>query len=105
MMQSNRRANDLVARFGGEEFMILLPYCDSQHSHQLAEKLRRDVKALQITLPNAKPLSFSISIGVAEYDNSITNIDDLISHADHALYQAKNSGRDQVQVYKKLATA
>lgn len=105
VMQSNRRANDLVARFGGEEFMILLPYCDSQHSHQLAEKLRRDVKALQITLPNAKPLSFSISIGVAEYDNSITNIDDLISHADHALYQAKNSGRDQVQVYKKLATA
>lgn len=45
-------------------------------------------------------LSFSISIGVAEYNHSMANIDDLISEADQALYQAKHSGRDQVRGHR-----
>ncbi len=105
IMLNNRRATDLVARFGGEEFMILLPYCTSKEALHIAENLRRAVKAETIYLPDGKPLSFSISIGVAEYDHSMTGIDDLISKADHALYQAKHNGRDQVRLHNTLQPA
>ncbi len=100
IMLNNRRSTDLVARFGGEEFMILLPDCNAHEGIHIAEDLRQAVKAAVIYLPDGQSLTFCISIGVAEYNHSMANIDDLISEADQALYQAKHSGRDQVRGHR-----
>lgn len=88
------RSLDVCARWGGEEFMLLLPGVPGPQALQIAERLRQEVEKLLIKELHQSVKS-SISIGVAEHrlddDSSET-----ITRADHALYQAKRSGRNQV---------
>lgn len=97
-----QRAGDVVARYGGEEFAILLPDTDGEKAGRLAESIRERVAALQIHHP-AGPAgsSVTLSIGVAtsDPDGDGRKTQTLIDHADHALYQAKRSGRNRVVVY------
>ena len=88
------RRGDHIARYGGEELIVLLSETDLDASRSLAERLRVTAQALTITYENRK-LSITISIGVAEA-NSSEPIDDVIRHADEALYRAKNAGRNRV---------
>lgn len=91
--KSITREFDLMCRYGGEEYVILLPNTDLQTAFDFSEALRKKVEAWSF-----EELHVTISIGIAgSPPNPLTSADDLIKAADEQLYVAKNSGRNQVQ--------
>ena len=102
VLQTSTRRNDIVARFGGEEFSILLPGVTEQEACQAAERIRDQIAALTVITTNlhGRPVTISgitASIGVAttrEADDA--SVDDLLVNADRWLYQAKERGRNRV---------
>jgi len=88
------RASDIVARMGGEEFTILLPDTDVSGATLLAEKIRLNIDSHLISVQSLN-ISVTISLGIDTYTDG-KNIDDLIAHADKALYVAKNSGKNRI---------
>ena len=105
------REYDLVGRFGGEEFALLLPQAKARDAYRVAERIRSHIGSMPITVsddPGAEPVTLSISIGVAaldaRWDNSSgAQLTELLAAADGALYQAKRNGRDQVCVVTENA--
>jgi eukaryotic-like serine/threonine-protein kinase len=88
------RGTDLLGRYGGEEFAVLLPDTDRDGASILAERLRAAVGDRPIET-DAGPLTVTVSIGVAGLDAAIS-VPDLLGRADKALYQAKDGGRTRV---------
>lgn len=86
---------DLLCRYGGEEFCILLPNCSKAKAVQLANKLREKIEAQEIILRRQKTY-VTVSIGVASFPKDARSKEDLIYKADEALYQAKETGRNKV---------
>jgi diguanylate cyclase (GGDEF)-like protein len=91
------RENDLVGRYGGEEFLILLPDSDAQSGARTAERIRKKIEELEIET-NRENISVTVSIGVSSYPKYGKDADAIISAADTALYRAKSNGRNQVIV-------
>ena len=88
---------DFVARFGGEEFAILLPEANAENALKAAERLRAVVNDTQVSLQQGEMVKFTISVGVASYSSfGNDSIEKLISGADKALYAAKEAGRNRV---------
>ena len=95
------RAGDLVGRFGGEEFAILLPSTSAADARQITERLCARIASITTPAgdqPGSIPLQVTISIGVAALESSRRDLEDLLAAADHALYEAKNSGRNCVRM-------
>ncbi len=93
------RAWDTVARFGGEEFAVLLPATDSMGAMHIAEAMRRAVRARELLHPESPNGIVTVSIGVATEDTEhYATAEALIAAADAALYAAKSAGRDRVMV-------
>ena len=92
------RKTDRAARFGGEEFVILMPETEFAEAGIVTERLRAAIEALKIIAENSEPFSMTISIGVAFFDHQTAddNLSKLLNRADKALYRAKNAGRNQV---------
>lgn len=99
LLRKSCRAYDVVARFGGEEFIILLYRTSLDSAHAIAETLRRQVHDISLSESSHMHLSISVSIGVAEVDLNVSSIELALHDADTALYQAKGNGRDCVCVY------
>lgn len=98
------REFDVAARFGGEEFMLVLPECDSNQGLAVAERIRQTVDAARIAVPtSAEPLRITISLGVAAYPEHGGTADELEHYADLAMYRAKSLGRNRVCVSTSLA--
>jgi diguanylate cyclase (GGDEF)-like protein len=96
-VRSHKRDSDFAARFGGEEFVVLVPG-DATEAVRLAERLRLAVAALE--LPQLGPDGrVTVSIGVASYPQQATNASELFERADQALYVAKDNGRNRTIVY------
>ncbi|MDH3786414.1 MAG: GGDEF domain-containing protein, partial [Acidobacteriota bacterium] len=91
LLSEKRRAQDMVARFGGEEFAVVLPDTNTEGAVILAERFRRAVES-----ESWADKSVTISAGVATLDSGIDGCRGLIDAADQALYAAKNSGRNCV---------
>ncbi len=89
------RANDLVARTGGEEFAVILPETDVQGALALAEKLRRAVENERI-VHEGTAIAVTISLGVACFDEELKSAEALVRRADQKLYEAKHGGRNRV---------
>ena len=89
------RASDLIARFGGEEFVLLLPDAGLQEALHCAERIRSATEALELPL-DAGTLHFTVSIGVAVVDPDNESIEAALKRADQALYAAKAGGRNQI---------
>jgi diguanylate cyclase (GGDEF)-like protein len=87
------RKQDIVSRWGGEEFLFLLPETSGNDAYILAEKIRENIHDHEFEY-NGKRLHLTISIGVCEV-NQHTSVDDAINRSDHYLYQAKELGRNQ----------
>jgi diguanylate cyclase (GGDEF)-like protein len=98
-MKDCLRGADVASRYGGEEFSILLPQTALTEARTIAERIREKVAGTDF--PNRK---VTVSIGVAAFAPNIKTPEELISAADKALYQAKNKGRNNVQVYQNLPT-
>jgi diguanylate cyclase len=97
-MRATLRESDFCARFGGEEFLALLPATDMPAAYQVAEKLRQAVQ----TSPDPIAGRVTVSIGLALPNPEQADEDMAVREADEALYLAKSAGRNQVQVGPKL---
>ena len=93
LLNSSFREGDMVARFGGEEFIVLLNHCDAHFAMTKAEKLRKDVENLK---PNNLPISVSIGVTTLDIGKQF-DFEALFSAADQGVYLAKENGRNQVQ--------
>ncbi len=101
LMRSGRRISDLVARFGGDEFALLMPETDAAGAVLVAERLCQTIAhfpfARHRTLPMVQSISpISMSIGVASFPEDGNTPEDLLAKADHRLYEAKRKGGNQV---------
>jgi diguanylate cyclase (GGDEF)-like protein len=94
-LQKNMRDVDIIARYGGDEFVMILPETDKDEAYSFAERLRERVS--QIKLENLPKLT--ISLGIASYPVDEKNIEGLIKNADAAMYSAKQTGRNKVIKY------
>jgi len=100
LLANNVRKSDLVVRFGGEEFLILLIDVKKEESLKVAEKLRNIIETYEFKLPSGV-IKTSISIGVSEFPIDSSSIWEAIKFADVALYKAKESGRNKVVKFKR----
>lgn len=93
-MRTSMRENDIIGRYGGEEFLVILPETPMKKAYELAERLRlnicRNTKDAKKSLPY-----YSISIGIAELTKGHENLDSFINQADKAMYKAKQTGRNK----------
>ncbi len=97
-IRSSLRSADFAARFGGDEFAILLPHATVEEGEQLAERLRRTLEA-----ETALPFPLRASFGVATAQGARADADELFERADRALYQAKRAGRNRIVVAREEA--
>ena len=91
-----KRVSDVAARIGGEEFAMLLPDTDRDGAIKLAQRLRRTINEQVIAAAKGAPIQVTASIGVATMSHADHGLDHILTHADRALYRAKDSGRNQV---------
>lgn len=94
-LANNLRAADMIARLGGEEFIITIPDTNEEQAKKTAQRLVGCIESLAVTLPNGRivPVTISIGIALAAPDGGQTS-QDLIDIADTALYEAKAKGRN-----------
>jgi diguanylate cyclase (GGDEF)-like protein len=98
-LRDHIRHPDVVGRYGGEEFLILLPNTASEEAAEQAARLCRYVRESQVNV-DQHILNLTVSIGVAQYQPGVDTWDSLLNRADNAMYEAKNNGRDQWYVAK-----
>ncbi|MFC1512891.1 GGDEF domain-containing protein [Thermodesulfobacteriota bacterium] len=96
LLQETVRSDDYVARFGGEEFVVIAPDTAPDTAIVLAERVRTTVAAQPFAIDTTQSRRLTISIGVANLNSKIQTVDNLIRSADDALYTAKESGRNRV---------
>ena len=97
LLKAEIREIDIVCRWGGEEFVILLPTASMEQAVTIAEKLRTKIASLEIEVVG----NISASFGVAEINKKIF-LEDVVAKADEALYKAKSTGRNKVVAYKGI---
>ncbi|HEY7702874.1 MAG TPA: diguanylate cyclase [Candidatus Limnocylindrales bacterium] len=93
------RASDMIGRYGGEEFMLILTETDVEEGAVLTEKLRTLVQRQRFTIEGGPELSVTISIGIAGGAGNKLRMDNLVRDADAAMYSAKSLGRNQTYVF------
>lgn len=107
VIKKNCRAEDIIVRYGGEEFIIISPETRAFGAEVLASRLRELVENLKVKNTRGKVMRVTVSLGVAEIKynemEKPENEDEIIEMADRALYVAKANGRNRVEVFKKRA--
>ena len=101
VLRTNVRATDMLGRYGGEEFMFILPETTVEDAASLAEKLRLLVGRARIRIDDELTVNVTVSIGVAGGLGGTLRIDTLVRDADAAMYSAKSLGRNQVYVFSE----
>ncbi|MCG2634004.1 MAG: GGDEF domain-containing protein [Gammaproteobacteria bacterium] len=100
LLQQGLRNTDLLARFGGDEFVLLLVETDLDKAGEVAERLCKSV-ARASTVTDRTPVSTTVSIGVAAYPQDGAAMLEVVERADQAMYRSKQAGRNQVSVYSR----
>ena len=100
IMRKNLRQSDILGRWGGEELIMLLPHTDSKGAFYSADRIRKAIEEAEFPCED-KTLRLTVSAGVAGYPEiKAENVDDLVRHADSALYIAKSEGRNRIEIAK-----
>ncbi len=102
---SLKRPDDFCARYGGEEFVIILPSESLDGAMHVAETIRSNIEKMGISHKKSFPAQIvTLSLGVTTLEGTtLASHEELIKHADMALYKAKEQGRNQVQSFSKIA--
>jgi two-component system cell cycle response regulator len=95
MIKKMLRKSDIAARYGGEEFAVLLPNTTYGGASEFAERLKCQVRELNIKQIKGQLMTVSIGIATYQQDN-VPSYEDLLHFADKAMYQAKQSGKDRI---------
>jgi len=95
ILRSGTNPNDIVSRFGGEEFCIVLKNINNHSAEDILERLREDVEKFSLEIDEETIVKFTISIGAVMHDPAET-LDESVNAADMLLYKAKNSGRNRL---------
>jgi diguanylate cyclase (GGDEF)-like protein len=98
LLRRGSRPSDIVARYGGDEFMVVLPGASKAATHETAERLRRAVEAYPLILADEVITTVTLSVGVAAFPHDAGTIDELVEAVDRAQYIAKRSGGNKVHV-------
>ncbi len=98
LIRATLRKTDLVCRWGGEEFIAVLPETNSAEAIHLAERILNAVSKAQVEVGDGDICQLTVSIGVSSVDGKNTDLNTLLTHADQALYRAKSQGRNQIQL-------
>ncbi len=99
------RTIDIIGRYGGEEFVILMPETDLPGAAMLAERLRESVEDMPVSVSNgAHAINITASLGVAEIGDSVIDLHALLGLADKAMYRAKRMGRNRCVIYEKKSS-
>jgi len=96
------RSTDFIGRYGGEEFMLILPGTEPEEAAEVAEKLRAVVMQTPLTIADGKTLRATISIGVAGEAGGELRLERLVADADAAMYAAKSLGRNQTYIFRSV---
>ena len=96
--QNDLREDDIVCRFGGEEFMVYLDNTNTHSALVVAERLRQSIANLEVEGENGEKVHFTVSIGVVSSEQTVS-LDVLLRQVDDAMYLAKNNGRNRVEIY------
>ncbi|WP_109484534.1 diguanylate cyclase [Occallatibacter savannae] len=102
---SNIRSEDIACRYGGEEFTIILPDTTVKGACDRAESILTAISQLQVSSGRDSFDGFSVSIGIAFFPGDGETAEELLQHADAALYDAKHNGRNQVCLYERAFSA
>ncbi|MBI1909535.1 MAG: diguanylate cyclase [Deltaproteobacteria bacterium] len=103
LLRENLREVDVIIRFGGEEFLVLLPNTNREQALTVSDKLLGWVRQHPFPNRQTQPTGhFTVSTGLSCYPEDAQSADDLVDHADVALYQAKGQGRDRVVAYTEF---
>ena len=98
------RRNEVFARLGGDEFAILAPEISDEEATAFAERIVRAIARIPFVF-ESNSLRLTCSLGVAIYPDHATTAEDLVSHADAAMYQAKEAGKNTWRMYREDAQA
>jgi diguanylate cyclase (GGDEF)-like protein len=90
---------DIATRYGGEEFLIILPNTDIEKACEVAERLRTAIESKPFHFDGSPPAHITVSLGVAEKSEEMMAPDRLVNMADDALYEAKRQGRNRIRVW------
>lgn len=97
------RVSDKIYRYGGDEFIVLMPTVDVKTVHDVAERVLKQIKNNQFRIGDAKTHQLTVSIGIAEYPTDAQTATDIIRFADEMMYKSKESGRGKVFHLKEVA--
>ena len=95
------REVDLFARYGGEEFILLMPDATMDQGKSVADRILNTIQALELFTESGQKVQITTSIGVAQAALTSEKLSQSIKKADEALYTAKNSGRNRVEIYSE----
>lgn len=100
-LQNSLRTSDFVGRYGGEEFIVILPDTDVEKAKSVMEKFQSSVRGVPITQNEGREYTITFSAGIVEYERKST-ANELLSRADSVMYEAKQDGRDRIYVDANL---
>ncbi|MNC41937.1 putative diguanylate cyclase YdaM [compost metagenome] len=95
ILTASIRPGDICARYGGEEFVLLLPRTKPDHALTVAERIRKTLEKSEVPLP----MKVTSSQGIAHYPTHGRTREELLGHADEALYAAKHNGRNRTVIF------
>jgi diguanylate cyclase len=98
LIKNNLRSIDIISRYGGEEFVVILPFCNEEDARQIMERIRYTTETHPIVVEDLN-INITLSVGIAT--SPVIEAKKLLEEADSALYAAKENGRNQVESAKK----
>ena len=99
-LSENLRNNDLAGRWGGEEFILILPDTNAQQAQEIIDRIRKNIATIPFTPSStSKEFNVTVSFGISESSLSNTSLEEILAKADQALYSVKANGRNQVVVH------
>jgi diguanylate cyclase (GGDEF)-like protein len=104
ILKNHVRKEDIVTRYGDEEFVIALPNTTDRNAYVLAERIRKDIKNFKFFEDEEEPMSVTISIGISSYPfpHMEASVNSLIRYAEHSLYNAKKLGKNRVILFSQI---